>query len=116
MRLRNILIVVNDIEKSKAFYKELFGLDVITDFGGNVILTEGLVLQERKSWEELVGRQTIYGGHDAELFFVENDRENFLNKLRNTSFEIVYVDEKSRESERVDSPEVVRIMTRINTS
>lgn len=44
MKLKNVLLVVGDIEKSKAFYKELFGLDVVTDFGGNVILTEGLVL------------------------------------------------------------------------
>ena len=31
MRLRNILIVVEDIEKSKKFYHDLFGLDVILD-------------------------------------------------------------------------------------
>ena len=37
------MIVVKDIEKSKQFYKELFGLDVILDQEGNVILTEGLV-------------------------------------------------------------------------
>lgn len=39
MKLKNVLIVVEDIEKSKAFYKELFGLDVVVDFDGNVILT-----------------------------------------------------------------------------
>lgn len=32
MKLKNILIVVNDIEKSKAFYRDLFGLRVVTDF------------------------------------------------------------------------------------
>ena len=37
MRLRNILIVVEDIEKSKKFYHDLFGLDVILDNEGNVI-------------------------------------------------------------------------------
>lgn len=37
MKLRNVLIVVNDIERSKAFYKELFGLDVVLDNDGNVI-------------------------------------------------------------------------------
>ena len=46
MRLRNILIVVKDIEKSKKFYHDLFGLDIILDNDGNVILTEGLVLQD----------------------------------------------------------------------
>ena len=33
MKLKNILFVVSDIEKSKKFYEELFGLKVITDFG-----------------------------------------------------------------------------------
>ena len=51
MRLRNILIVVKDIEKSKKFYHDLFGLDIILDNDGNVILTEGLVLQDEKVWK-----------------------------------------------------------------
>ena len=42
MKLRNVLIVVKDIEKSKKFYHDLFGLDTILDNDGNVILTEGL--------------------------------------------------------------------------
>ena len=45
MKLKNILIVVKDIEKSKQFYNDLFGLDLVLDNDGNVILTEGLVLQ-----------------------------------------------------------------------
>ena len=57
MRLRNILIVVEDIEKSKKFYHDLFGLDVILDNEGNVILTEGLVLQEENNLEELSGKR-----------------------------------------------------------
>ena len=52
MRLKNFLIVVSDIEKSKKFYKDLFGLEVILDGDGNVILTEGLVLQDKKIWEQ----------------------------------------------------------------
>ena len=43
MKLKNILIVVDDVERSKNFYCHLFVLRVVTDFGGNVILTEGLV-------------------------------------------------------------------------
>ena len=41
MKLKNILIAVNDIERSKTFYKDLFGLDPILEQEGNVILTEG---------------------------------------------------------------------------
>ena len=49
MKLKNILLVVEDVERSVSFYKELFGLQVRNDFGGNVILTEGLVLQENQN-------------------------------------------------------------------
>ena len=48
MRLRNILIVVEDIEKSKKFYHDLFGLDVILDNEGNVILTEDLFFRRKQ--------------------------------------------------------------------
>ena len=48
MRLKNFLIVVNNIEKSRQFYHDLFGLQMILDNDGNMILTEGLVLQEVK--------------------------------------------------------------------
>lgn len=39
MKLKNILIVVKDIEKSKQFYHDLFGLDVVLDNDGNMIWT-----------------------------------------------------------------------------
>ena len=39
--LKNVLIVVDDIEKSIEFYKDLFGLQVILKNEGNVILSEG---------------------------------------------------------------------------
>ena len=91
MRLKNILLVVENIEKSIAFYKELFGLQVLKDFDGNVILTEGLVLQDRKIWENLVEKEVSYGGNASELYFIENDLEGFQEKLDNCSFEINYV-------------------------
>lgn len=33
MKLKNVLIVVKDIEKSKQFYHDLFGLAVVISFG-----------------------------------------------------------------------------------
>ena len=51
MKLKNFLIVVKDIERSRKFYHDLFGIDMIHDHGGNMILTDGLVLQEEKYWK-----------------------------------------------------------------
>lgn len=91
MKLKNILIVVSDIEKSKAFYKDLFGLNVITDFGENVILTEGLVLQEKKVWEKFIHREVTDPANDAELYFEENQMDAFLEKLEKSKYPIEYV-------------------------
>lgn len=88
MKLKNILIVVKDIESSKQFYKELFGLDVILDQEGNAILTEGLVLQESKVWEETLGQKVVWKNHASELYFEETDLELFLEKLQKYEREI----------------------------
>lgn len=91
MRLKNILIVVSDIEKSKKFYNDLFGLEVILDSDGNVILTEGLVLQERKVWEQFLDREIVPENNASELYFEESDLEGFVEKLENYSEPIRYV-------------------------
>lgn len=57
MKLRNILLAVKDIEKSRQFYHKLFGLQTVLNSEGNMILTEGLVLQDEKSGEKLWERR-----------------------------------------------------------
>ena len=82
MKLKNILIVVKDIEKSKAFYRDLFGLHVVSENDGNVILTEGLVLQDAALWKIAFGREVIPQSNATLLYFEENDMERFLEKLQ----------------------------------
>lgn len=91
MRLRNVLIAVSDIEKSKKFYKELFGLNVVLDQGGNVILTEGLVLQDVKIWKNFLQKDIVWKNHAAELYFEESDIESFAKKLEQYPEKIEYV-------------------------
>ena len=81
MKLKNVLIVVKDIEKSKKFYHDLFGLDMILDNDGNVILTEGLVLQDEKIWKKFLKKDVIPENNSCELYFEENDIEEFAQKL-----------------------------------
>jgi len=56
MKLKNFLIVVKDIEKSRKFYHDLFGIELVHDNDGNMILTEGLVLQDEKIWRSFLKR------------------------------------------------------------
>ena len=91
MKLKNVLIVVKDIEKSKKFYHDLFGLDVVLDNDGNVILTEGLVLQDEKIWRGFLERDIVPKSNSCELYFVERDIEAFVEKLERLYPAIEYV-------------------------
>lgn len=91
MKLKNILIVVKNIEKSKKFYHDLFGLNTILDNDGNMILTEGLVLQEEKYWKEFLGKDIVIENNSSELYFEETDIESFVQKLETLYPDIKYV-------------------------
>lgn len=91
MKLKNILIVVKEIERSRKFYHDLFGLEVVLDNDGNMILTEGLVLQEEKIWESFLGKEIIPKSHSCELYFEEADLEAFVRKLERVYPSVEYV-------------------------
>lgn len=91
MKLKNVLIVVNDIEKSISFYKELFGLEVILDNDGNVIMTEGLVLQDAAIWKKFLEKDIIPQNNATELYFEERNIEEFAKKLEEYKEPIQYV-------------------------
>ena len=91
MRLKNFLIVVKDIERSRQFYHDLFGLEMILDNDGNMILTDGLVLQEEKYWKEFLEKEIIPENNSCELYFEEADIEGFIEKLESYYPEVKYV-------------------------
>lgn len=92
MRLKNVLITVQDTKRAKTFYKDLFGLDVILDGDANVMLTEGLVLQDRKVWEDSLGEKVASYINTSELYFEETDLEGFAGKLQAYEEVIRYTD------------------------
>ena len=91
MRLKNILIVVKDIERAKQFYHDLFGLEMILDNDGSMILTEGLVLQEEKIWRDFLKKDIIPENNSCEIYFEESDIEAFVQKLERLYPTIRYV-------------------------
>lgn len=84
MMFQSPMLIVSDMERSKAFYREVLGLQVVLDFGTNVTLTGGIALQTKESWREFIGRDThavVFGGNDAELYFEEEAFDAFLERL-----------------------------------
>lgn len=91
MKLKNVLIVVRDIEASRRFYHDIFGLELLIDNDGNMILTEGLVLQDEKIWRNFLGRNIIHENNSCELYFEEADIEGFIEKLERLYPDVKYV-------------------------
>ena len=83
--------MVSDIEKSKSFYQELFGLNIILNQEGNVILTEGLVLQDAAIWRESLKQDVSWKNHATQLYFEEINMDQFIKKLEAYPEPIVYV-------------------------
>ena len=80
--------------KLETFIRDFGGVIENTDFGENVILTEGLVLQQKNVWEDGIKREVSFGGHDAELYFEESDMDGFLVKLKESEQKVEFVDEQ----------------------
>lgn len=91
MKLKNVLIVVKDIEKAKQFYHDLFGLEMVLDNDGNMVLTEGLALQDEKIWKNFLGKDVLPENNACELYFEEKDIEAFIQKLETLYPSIKYV-------------------------
>ena len=91
MRLKNVLIVVKNIDESRKFYHDLFGIELVLDNDGNMILTEGLVLQDEKIWKSFLDRDIVPKSNSCELYFEEQDIESFVEKLERLYPSIEYV-------------------------
>ena len=82
---------MKDIEKSRKFYHDLFGIDLVLDNEGNMILTEGLVLQDERIWKTFLDRDIVPKSNSCELYFEEQDIESFVEKLERLYPTIEYV-------------------------
>lgn len=86
MKYISTLIAVKDIEKSKKFYYDVLGLEVIADFGANVILSGGIALQTADTWKSFINKndyEIVFKNNASELYFEEDDIEAFIEKLNN---------------------------------
>ena len=73
MKLKNPMLVVNDIDQSVDFYKKVFGFHVIMDFGANKTLTGGLALQTAETYKEFNGTKEIsFVGNEFVIYFEEH--------------------------------------------
>ena len=79
------LFAVRDMNASLAFYREVLGLEIVNDFGANVVLTGGLSLQTLDTWASFLDQapdSVRFGGNDAEMYYEADDFDAFLEVLK----------------------------------
>lgn len=97
MQYKGTLIAVSDMEASRRFYRDLLGMRVVGDFGVNVQLENGLFLQTKDTWENIIANKEIILGHNAgELYFETQEMDAFLQLL--DKYQVEYVDEPKEHS------------------
>lgn len=82
MKLKGYLVVVKDCQASFEFYHQMFGLELIHDYDGNMELAGGLYLQEESYWEQFINHKSKEKHNRAELYFEESDIDKFVEKLK----------------------------------
>ena len=90
MEYKSTLLAVKEMDVSKQFYQDVLGMEVVADFGENVTLDGGVVLQTLDTWKSLTQKDNVTLPNNAgELYFEEDDMDEFCDHLK--SFDICYV-------------------------
>ncbi|WP_306569177.1 VOC family protein [Faecalispora jeddahensis] len=97
MKYQGVCIAVRDVNLSKKFYQDLFGLAVFQDYGINISFG-GLSLQQ--DFDRLMGipkDSVLQQSHNMELYFEEEDFDGFITKLARRN-DIRYVGDGVKEA------------------
>lgn len=95
---KGVCIAVKDINLSKKFYQDLFGLKVFQDYGINVSFG-GLSLQQEFDWLLNIPKESIVSNpHNMELYFEEDEFDEFISKLQQRN-DINYMGDGVKEAE-----------------
>lgn len=79
------LIVVNNIEISRNFYEKILNQKVQFDFGENVSFEGGFAIHLKSHFSDLISidkNDIIQKSNNCELYFEEEDLDDFLQKLK----------------------------------
>lgn len=82
MKYEGVCIAVKDINLSRKFYQDLFGLEVFQDYGINISF-RGFSLQQDFDWLLDIPKESIIDKpNNMELYFEEDDFDAFIGKLQ----------------------------------
>ena len=82
MKYQGVCIAVKDVNLSKAFYQDLFGLEVFQDYGINISFGGLSLQQDFGRMLHIPEVKILPEPHNMELYFEEDDFDGFIAKLK----------------------------------
>ena len=87
----SVLIVVDDVIKSRYFYETILGQKVEVDFGENVGFVGGFAIHKKTSFNQLLQNKHIISGSNAfELYFEDDNLELIEKKVKEEKVEFIH--------------------------
>ena len=93
MRFVCPLVVVRDIPRSTAFYRDLLAQKIKLDFGENVTFEGDFSIHLETHFRALLGeesRPVSYGSHSSELYFESEDLDGIHDRLVRHGVEFIH--------------------------
>jgi len=85
------LIVVEDINRSRALYEQVLKQKVKSDYGENIIFEAGFAIHQMNHYCLLIGNKTIVqGSNNFELYFEEDDLDSIQKAIICNKLEIIH--------------------------
>jgi catechol 2,3-dioxygenase-like lactoylglutathione lyase family enzyme len=93
-KFHSVVLLVEDIERSKRFYGVVLGQKVVMDFGRNVGYEGGLAIWERDYALNLIFQDKTegvkVGGNNAEIYFESGDMDGLYERLKQEGVKVIH--------------------------
>lgn len=89
MKYKSVLLVVEDIERSRYLYEKVLSQTIVADYGEDISF-EGFSLHQKKHFENLLNIKVNFQSNSCELYFEDDDLEKINSLIKENHLELVH--------------------------
>lgn len=89
MKYKSVLLVVEDINKSRYLFETVFSQKIVADYGEDISF-EGFSIHQRKHFENLLGITVKYQSNSCELYFEDDNLEEISKLIKSNNLQFVH--------------------------
>lgn len=89
MKYKSVLLVVENINKSRYLYETVFSQKIVADYGEDIAF-EGFSIHQRKHFESLLNIEVSYHSNSCELYFEDDNLEEVSKLIKSNNLEFVH--------------------------